>query len=83
MTNGTATFNTSIGNSKILNIQQQNQGKVIQQFGDSMVVATTMGSQTIKLSALDKTNYQVGDTIILNNNTIVGKRLNNTTVYVV
>lgn len=68
---------------KILNIQQQNQGKVIQQFGDSMVVATTMGSQTIKLSALDKTNYQVGDTIILNNNTIVGKRLNNTTVYVV
>ena len=68
---------------KILNIQQQNQGKVIQQFGDSMVVATTMGSQTIKLSALDKTNYQVGDTIILNNNTIVGKRLKNTTVYVV
>lgn len=68
---------------KILNIQQQNQGKVIQQFGDSMVVATTMGSQTIKLSALDKTNYQVGDTIILNNNTIVGKRLNNTTVYVI
>lgn len=68
---------------KILNIQQQNQGKVIQQFGDSMVVATTMGSQTIKLSALDKTNYQVGDTIILNNNTVVGKRLNNTTVYVV
>lgn len=68
---------------KILNIQQQNQGKVIQQFGDSMVVATTMGSQTIKLSALDKTNYQVGDTIILNNNTVVGKRLNNTTVYVI
>jgi hypothetical protein len=68
---------------KILNIQQQNQGKVVQQFGDSMVVATSMGSQTVKLTALDKTNYQVGDVVVLNNNTIVGKRLNNSIVYVV
>lgn len=68
---------------KILNTSTQQRGTVIKNIGDSLIVATPNGSKSIKLNATDKTIYKVGDVVVLNNNAVVGKRLNNPIIYVV
>jgi uncharacterized cupin superfamily protein len=56
-------------------------GKIVQ-VGNELRVATTRGTLSIQPSAGDATRYRVGDSVILNNGVVVGRRLNAPTVYV-
>jgi hypothetical protein len=60
-----------------------NQGKVVAVSGDSLVLATHKGSLSMKKNANDLTNYRTGDSVILANGVVVGRRLRTPTVYVV
>jgi len=57
-------------------------GKVVQ-VGTELRIATTQGMVTVQPSVGDATRYRVGDSVILVNGVVVGRRANSPTVYVV
>lgn len=68
---------------KLLKEPSTNQGRVIRSNESSMVIATPKGSLSVTRSIGDATRYQVGDTVLLANGVVVGKRQRQPTVYVV
>lgn len=66
---------------RLLTPRVSNHGKVIGIEGDLRVV-TTQGVLTIPRRASDATQYRVGDSVILANGQLVGKRLAEPPVYV-
>lgn len=67
---------------KIFNSQKTNQGRVISQTDSTLILATPKGSLSVARSANDGTRYQVGDTVLLANGVVVGRRNRVPTVYV-
>lgn len=49
----------------------------------NLVLATPQGSVSVKRSNMDATIYNVGDTVLLANGVVVGKRNREPTVYVI
>lgn len=68
---------------KMLKEPSTNQGRVIRSNESSMVIATPKGSVSVTRSIGDATRYQAGDTVLLANGVVVGKRQRQPTVYVV
>ena len=58
-------------------------GKVIAISGDSITIATAQGSQRLRKTGTDATQYRPGDEVILANGQIVGRRTRESTIYVV
>ena len=58
------------------------QGKVVK-VGSELRIATHQGSLAITPSVNDATIYRVGDSVILANGVIVGRRVKTPTTYVV
>ena len=67
---------------KLLNPKSNNTGRVITAANGNLVIATAKGSQSISKSSGDATQYKAGDSVVLVNGQVVGKRLNEPTVYV-
>jgi len=67
---------------KLLNPRSPNSGRVIQSSNGNLLVATPKGSQSIQKNSGDATIYKAGDTVALVNGQVVGKRVNQPTVYV-
>lgn len=67
---------------KLLTIKSTQRGTVVATSKNSVTLATTMGSKQARKLEADLTTYQVGDSVVVINGTIVGKRVNNSTVYV-
>jgi hypothetical protein len=68
---------------RILRDPSPNQGKVMQANGNAVLVATNRGSLSLTKSAGDATQYAVGDSVVLANGVIVGRRNRQSTIYVV
>ena len=68
---------------KILQKSQTNNGRVISASSTEILIATTKGSTRLPRTPGDVTNYQSGDTVILANGQVVGRRLRSPAVYVV
>jgi len=68
---------------KLLKEPSTNQGRVITSNDLSMVIATPKGSMSVTRSTSDATRYQAGETVLLANGVVVGKRQRQPTVYVV
>lgn len=62
--------------------QAPNHGTILS-IGTDLRVATAQGLLSVPHSASDATRYRVGDSVILSNGVVVGKRNGNPTVYVV
>jgi uncharacterized cupin superfamily protein len=58
------------------------QGKVVK-VGNELRIATSQGSLSITPQANDATVYRVGDSVILANGMVVGRRLPTPTTYVI
>ncbi len=58
-------------------------GKVIATSGDSITIATVIGSQRLRKTGTDATQYRPGDEVILANGQIVGRKTSEPTIYVV
>jgi uncharacterized cupin superfamily protein len=67
---------------KMMQESSPGQGKVVK-VGTELRVATHQGSLAITPSVNDATVYRVGDSVILSNGVIVGRRLKTPTTYVV
>lgn len=67
---------------KLLNPRYPNSGRVIQSSNGNVLIATAKGSQSIQKNSGDATIYKAGDTVALVNGQVVGKRVNQPTVYV-
>lgn len=67
---------------KLLNPRSPNSGRVIQSSNGNLLVATQKGSQSIQKNSGDANIYKAGDTVALVNGQVVGKRVNQPTVYV-
>lgn len=68
---------------KLLELPKTNQGRVIARTASNLVLATPQGSVSVKRSNTDATIYNVGDTVLLANGVVVGKRNREPTVYVI
>lgn len=68
---------------QMLRESSPNQGKVIQTKGNELMVATNRGSLPITKLTSDATKYAVGDSVVLVNGQVVGRRIRNPTIYVV
>lgn len=68
---------------KLLDVPKTNQGKVVSSTENTLILATPKGSLSVSRSVGDATRYQVGDTVLLANGVVVGKRQRQPTVYVV
>jgi len=66
---------------RILDDSSPSQGRVVS-VGHDVRVSTTKGVLSIQKNNRDATRYRVGDSVILANGTIVGRRLPSTKVYV-
>lgn len=67
----------------LLEVPKINQGRVIARTATDLVLATPQGSVSVKRSNTDATIYNVGDTVLLANGVVVGKRNREPTVYVI
>lgn len=67
---------------KLLTPKQTNNGRVIATQNGLLTIATKYGTQSITPTSGDVTRYAVGDTVKLINGQVVGKRVNQPTVYV-
>lgn len=67
---------------KLLNPKSPNRGRIISISKESLLIATTKGSQSFPKSIGDVTPYKSGDSVILVNGQVVGRRRNEPTVYV-
>jgi hypothetical protein len=67
---------------KLLQPKSTNNGHVIAQANGILTLATKYGTQAIPKTSGDLTVYRVGDTVKLLNGQVVGKRVNQPTVYV-
>lgn len=66
----------------LLQASSSNTGKVIQAGGAALQVFTRDGLLSIAPSSQDATRYRVGDTVVLKNGVIVGRRNAISEVYV-
>lgn len=66
----------------LLQATTPNTGKVVK-VEDTLVIATRNGMLSVQQSSQDANHYSVGDTVVLNNGMIVGRRKTNNTVYVI
>lgn len=66
---------------KILTQSTPNKGTVVSA-GENLIVATTNGTLSVSRNVGDATNYKAGDSVILANNKIIGRRLRASTIYV-
>jgi len=66
----------------LLEIHKTNQGRIIARTATNLILATPQGSISVKRSNTDATVYNVGDTVLLANGVVVGKRNREPTVYV-
>jgi hypothetical protein len=66
----------------LLKERTANQGKVVN-VGNDIRVSTNQGMVSVQPNPNDLTRYRVGDSVLLSNGAIVGRRLPSTTVYVV
>jgi len=67
---------------KLLNPKSPNHGRVIAMTKETLLIATTKGSQSFPKSIGDVTPYQTGDSVTIVNGQVVGRRRNEPTVYV-
>lgn len=68
---------------KIINSTSPNRGKLVAiNEGRELRIATNQGVTSILKQPGDVTNYKVGDSLILSNGRVVGRRLTQPTVYV-
>lgn len=67
---------------QLLQPTKNNQGRVIARTETNLVLATPQGSLSVKRSLNDATIYNVGDTVLLANGVVVGKRNREPTIYV-
>jgi hypothetical protein len=68
---------------KLLQERPISSGTVIATSGDSITIATAQGSQRLRKTGTDATQYRPGDEVILANGQIVGRKTSEPTVYVV
>lgn len=68
---------------KLLATPSTNQGKVVSSTENTLILATPKGSLSVSRASGDATRYQAGDTVLLANGVVVGKRQRQPTVYVV
>ena len=66
---------------RLIQTRVPNQGKVVGVDRD-LRIATATGLLSVTRSATDATRYRVGDTVLLSNGQVVGKRLANPPTYV-
>lgn len=69
--------------SKLFGEKKTNQGKVIRTSGQNLIIATPKGSLSVQKNTNDVTSYTEGDTVLLANGVVIGKRLKQPKVYVV
>lgn len=67
---------------RLLQPTRTNQGLIVAQNADNLILATPQGSVSAKRSMNDLTNYRVGDTVLLSNGVILGKRHRQPKIYV-
>lgn len=67
---------------KLLNPKSPNTGRIISSSNGNLLIATAKGSQSIPQSSGDATQYKAGDSVVLVNGQVAGKRLNEPSVYV-
>lgn len=68
---------------KLLNTSSTNQGRIISSTATAFVLATPKGSMSVIRSPNDVTVYKTGDTVLLANGVVVGRRLREPTTYVI
>jgi hypothetical protein len=68
---------------KLLQERPTSSGTVIATSGDSITIATAQGSQRLRKTGTDATQYRPGDEVILANGQIVGRRTREPIIYVV
>jgi hypothetical protein len=66
----------------LLKERTSNQGKVVK-VGNDLRIATSHGMVSVQPNPNDLTRYRVGDSVLLANGAIVGRRMPSTKVYVV
>lgn len=67
---------------RLLNTSPPNNGTVVES-GNSLTVATRKGTISVPKSAGDATAYKVGDTVIISNGVLVGRRIKRPKIYVI
>lgn len=67
---------------RILNTNTPNSGKVVEN-GNSLTVATRQGTISVPKLAGDATPYKVGDTVVISNGVLVGRRIKQPQIYVI
>jgi len=68
---------------KLLSVPESRQGMIVTQTQSSFIIATALGSQSVPRSAQDLTIYRTGDSVILANGVVIGRRLKPSKVYIV
>lgn len=66
----------------LLQKRSPNQGTIVTSSSSEMLVATTLGSLRVLRGTGDTTNYKPGDSVILVNGQVVGRKLRSPTIYV-
>lgn len=67
---------------KLLIPKSPNTGRIVSNSNGNLLIATAKGSQSIPKRVGDATQYKAGDSVVLVNGQVVGKRLNEPSVYV-
>ena len=68
---------------RLLQPSTTHQGRVISQTENSLFLATSKGSFSVTRSPNDATKYKVGDTVLMANGAVVGRRNREPSIYVV
>ena len=68
---------------RLLSDRSASSGTVIGTYGNTVMLATSLGSKPVIKSGGDATSYRVGDEVVLANGQIVWRRVLQPTVYVV
>lgn len=66
----------------LLQKRSPNQGTIVTSSCSEMLIATTLGSLRVPRVTGDTTNYKPGDSVILVNGQVVGRKLRLPTIYV-